>query len=131
MTSLLLLVVAMVLLGCIVVVDGCTNASQGNACPGALKENLHGNTVTRAATGDFSKSSGHVRVSAVVPPHFVSRPGILQSHAVQHSVGVLQLWCVCPNSVVFPVRDRGHGTTSQILRDEHFSCRSESSNKSL
>merc|ERR1719234_1783218 len=131
MTSLLLLVVAMVLLGCIVVVDGCTNASQGNACACSLEENLHGNTVTRAATGNFSKSSGNIRVPTVIPPNFVSRPGILQSHAVQHSVSVLQLWCMCPNSVVFPVRDRGHGPASQILRDEHFSCRSESSNKSL
>merc|ERR1719234_367648 len=129
--TLLLLVVAMVLLGCIVVVDGCTNTSQGNACAGALEENLHRNTVARAATRNFSKGSGNIRVPTVIPPHFVSCPGILQSHAVQHSVGVLQLWCMCPNSVVFPVRDRGHGTTSQILRDEHFSCRSESSNKSL
>merc|ERR1719489_306181 len=127
MTSLFLLVVAMVLLGCVVVVDGCTNASQSSAS--ALEENLHGDTVARAATGDFSKGSGNIWVPTVIPPHFVSCPGILQSHAVQHSVGVLQLWCVCPNGVVFPVRDRGHGPTSQILRNEHFSCRSESSNK--
>ena len=56
----------------------CTNASKGKACAGALKEDLHRNTMTRAATGNFSKSSSYVWVPAIIPPHLVSCPGVLK-----------------------------------------------------
>ena len=56
----------------------CTNTSKGKSCAGALKEDLHRNTMTRAATGNFSKSSSYVWVPAIIPPHLVSCPGVLK-----------------------------------------------------
>merc|ERR1740123_2277210 len=96
------LVMSMLIFGLEVIMDSCCDNGQGEAgldAPGEQPSDEYGPV-------------RHPELSSVKSPNLVTNPGVLEAHALEHPLDLLQLRCVGADLVTLPVGDRGEGCTA-------------------